>query len=57
MKPINIIRLITEHRGKQSKFKRHILRKGLLEHIVTTGKILGKKDRGRQPEKIQNSLA
>jgi ribosomal 50S subunit-associated protein YjgA (DUF615 family) len=49
--------LITELRRKQSKFIGHILRKGTLEHIVTTGKIMGKRDRGRQCEKILDSLA
>jgi hypothetical protein len=35
----------------------HVLRKRKLEDIMTTGKICGKRDRGRQPEKILDSLA
>jgi hypothetical protein len=27
-----------------------------MEHAVTTGKIVGKRDKGRQPEKILNGL-
>src|ERR1700729_2188618 len=38
-------RIIARIRKRQSKFIGHILRNGKLEHIVTTGKILGKRDR------------
>jgi hypothetical protein len=47
---------IKELRKKQSRFIGHILRKGKLENIVTTGKINGRKDRGRQREKMLDSL-
>jgi hypothetical protein len=47
---------IKELRNKQSRFIEHILRKGKLENIVTTGKIIGRKDRGRQREKMLDSL-
>jgi hypothetical protein len=47
---------IKELRKKQSGFIGHILRKGKLENIVTTGKINGRKDRGRQREKMLDSL-
>ena len=48
-------RLITDLRKRQSKFIGHVLRKRKIEHLVTTGKILGKRDRGRQCEKILDS--
>jgi hypothetical protein len=47
---------IKELRKKQSGFIGHILRKGKLENIVTTGKINSRKDRGRQREKMLDSL-
>ena len=40
--------IITELRKRQSKFIGHILRKGKLEYIVTTGKLKGRGDRGRR---------
>jgi len=43
-------------RRRQLKFTGHILRKGKLEHIATTGKMIGRRDRGRQREKILDSL-
>ena len=49
--------LINEIRKRQSHFFGHILRKGQIEHTVITGKISGKRDRGRQREKILDSLA
>jgi hypothetical protein len=45
-------RINVELKKKQSRFIRHILRKGKLVDIVTTGKIKGRKDRGRQREKM-----
>jgi hypothetical protein len=47
MKPKRKKQLITELIRKQSKFIRNIFRIGRLEHIVTSGKIKGKRDRGR----------
>jgi ribosomal 50S subunit-associated protein YjgA (DUF615 family) len=47
---------IKELRKKQSRFIGNILRKGKLENIVTTCKIMGRKDRGRQREKILDRL-
>jgi hypothetical protein len=41
---------------RQSKFICHILGKGGIEHAVTTVKIVGKKNRGRQREKIWDGL-
>lgn len=49
-------KIILDLRKSQSKFIGHILRKGKLEHIVTTGKIIGRRDRGRQREKILDGL-
>ena len=49
-------RLIINIRKRQSSFFGHVMRRGGLEHIVTTGKIEGRRDRGRQREKILDSL-
>ena len=49
--------LITEIRKRQTSFVGHVLRKGGLEHIITTGKINGTRDRGRQREKLLDGLA
>ena len=49
-------KIIMGLRKRQSKFIGHILRKGKLEHLVTTGKIIGRRDRGRQREKILDGL-
>ncbi|GFO36672.1 hypothetical protein PoB_006317700 [Plakobranchus ocellatus] len=35
----------------------HVMRRGKLEHLVTTGKFEGKRSRGRQREKIMDGLA
>ena len=35
-------------RTGQTRFKDHTVRKKKLEHLVTTGKIVGKRSRGRQ---------
>ena len=35
----------------------HVMRKGKLEHLLTTGKIKGKRNRGRQRIKIQDGIA
>ena len=48
--------LITNIRRRQAKFIGHIMRKGELEHTVTTGKLNGKRARGRQREKIMDNL-
>jgi hypothetical protein len=50
-------RMLLELRKKQSRFIPHIVKKGKLENIVTTGKIEVSKDRGRQREKMLDSLA
>ncbi|GFO36630.1 hypothetical protein PoB_006313500 [Plakobranchus ocellatus] len=35
----------------------HVMRRGKLEHLVTTGKFEGKRSRRRQREKIMDGLA
>ncbi|GFO15375.1 hypothetical protein PoB_004188000 [Plakobranchus ocellatus] len=35
-------------------FLGHVMRRGKLEHLVTTGKFEGKRSRGRQREKIMD---
>ena len=49
--------LITNIRRRQAKFIGHIMRKGELERTVTTGKLNGKRARGRQREKIMDNLS
>ncbi|GFO49528.1 C-type lectin fold protein [Plakobranchus ocellatus] len=39
------------------EFESHVMRRGKLEHLVTTGKFEGKRSRGRQREKIMDGLA
>ncbi|GFO28844.1 hypothetical protein PoB_005534900 [Plakobranchus ocellatus] len=41
----------------QATFLGHVMRRGKLEHLVTTGKFEGKRIRGRQREKIMDGLA
>ncbi|GFO13656.1 hypothetical protein PoB_004016100 [Plakobranchus ocellatus] len=42
---------------RQATFLGHVMRRGKLEHLVTTGKFEGKRSRGRQREKIMDGLA
>jgi hypothetical protein len=42
--------VIMDGKKEQSEFIRHVLRKGTVGHTVTTGKVVGKQDRGRQQE-------
>ena len=42
---------------RQAEFLGHVMRKGNLEHLLTTGKIEGKRSRGRQRIKIQDGIA
>ena len=48
--------IMSKFRRRQSGFFGHIMRRGRLEHMVTTGKIEGKRDRGRQREKMLDGL-
>ncbi|GFO00473.1 RNA-directed DNA polymerase from mobile element jockey [Plakobranchus ocellatus] len=49
--------LIRTIRKRQATFLDHVMRRGKLEHLVTTGKFEGKRSRGRQREKIMDGLA
>ncbi|GFO12183.1 hypothetical protein PoB_003868800 [Plakobranchus ocellatus] len=42
---------------KQATFLGYVMRRGKLEHLVTTGKFEGKRSKGRQREKIMDELA
>ena len=42
---------------RQAEFLGHVMRKGKLEHLLTTGKIEGKRSRGGQRIKIQDGVA
>ena len=43
---------------RQAEFLGHVMRKGQLEHFLTTGKIEGKRSRGRKRiKKIQDGIA
>ncbi|GFO32491.1 endonuclease-reverse transcriptase [Plakobranchus ocellatus] len=44
-------------RKRQAIFLGHVMRRGKLEYLVTTGKFEGKRSRGRQREKIMDGLA
>ena len=52
-----IILLISNVKRRQAEFLGHVMRKGKLEHLLTTGKIEGKRSRGRQRIKIQEGIA
>jgi hypothetical protein len=49
--------LIKDIRKRQSDFFGHIIRKEQIEHLVITGKISGRRNRGRLREKILDGLA
>ncbi|GFO35583.1 endonuclease-reverse transcriptase [Plakobranchus ocellatus] len=49
--------LVRAIRKRQATFLGHVMRRGKLEHLVTTGKFEGKRNRGRQREKIMDGLA
>ena len=42
---------------RQAECIGHVMRKGKLEHLLTTGKNEGKRSRGRQRIKIQDGIA
>ena len=48
--------LVNEIRKRQATFFGHVMRKSEMEHLVTTGKIDGKRSRGRQREKMLDSI-
>ncbi|GFN86363.1 eukaryotic translation initiation factor 3 subunit f [Plakobranchus ocellatus] len=49
--------LVRTIRKRQATFLGHVMRRGKLEHLVTTGKLGGKRSRRRQREKIMDGLA
>ncbi|GFN84639.1 craniofacial development protein 2-like protein [Plakobranchus ocellatus] len=49
--------LVRTIRKRQATFLGHVMRRGKLEHLVTTGKFERKRSRGRQREKIMDGLA
>ncbi|GFO22815.1 LINE-1 retrotransposable element orf2 protein [Plakobranchus ocellatus] len=49
----SLVRTISK---RQATFLGHVMRRGKLEHLVTTGKFEGKRSRGRQTEKIMDGL-
>ena len=48
---------VSNVKRRQAEFLGHVMRKGKLEHLLTTGKIEGKRSRGRQRIKIQDGIA
>ncbi|GFO35692.1 endonuclease-reverse transcriptase [Plakobranchus ocellatus] len=46
--------LVRTIRKRQATFRDHVMRRGKLEHLVTTGKFEGKRSRGRQREEIMD---
>ncbi|GFO34573.1 endonuclease-reverse transcriptase [Plakobranchus ocellatus] len=49
--------LVRTIRKRQATFLGHVIRRGKLEHLVTTGNLEGKRSRGGQREKITDGLA
>ncbi|GFO09420.1 eukaryotic translation initiation factor 3 subunit f [Plakobranchus ocellatus] len=49
--------LVRTIRKRQATFLGHVMRRGKLEHLVTTGKFEGKRSRKSQREKIMDGLA
>ncbi|GFO06357.1 endonuclease-reverse transcriptase [Plakobranchus ocellatus] len=49
--------LVRTIRKRQATFLGHVMRREKLEQLVTTGKLEGKRSRGRQREKITDGLA
>ena len=50
-------KLMNNIKRRQAEFPGHVMRNGKLEHLLTTGKIEGKRSRGRQRIKIQDGIA
>ncbi|GFO48849.1 hypothetical protein PoB_007535400 [Plakobranchus ocellatus] len=49
--------LVRTIRKRQATFLGHVMGREKLDHLVTTGKFEGKRNRGRQREKIMDGLA
>ena len=54
---ISTRKLMSNIKRRQAEFLGHVMRKGKVEHLLTTGKIEGKRSRGRQRIKIQDGIA
>ena len=50
-------KLMSNVKRRQAEFLGHVMRKGKLEHLLTTGKIEGKRSRGRQRIEMQDGIA
>ena len=50
-------KLMNNIKRRQAECLGHVMRKGKLEHLLTTGTIEGKRSRGRQRIKIQDGIA
>ena len=50
-------KLMSNIKRRPAEFLGHVMRKGKLEHLLTTGKIEGKRSRGHQRIKIQDSIS
>ena len=50
-------KLMNNIKRRQAELLGHVMRKGKLEHLLTTGKIDGKRSRGRQRIQIQDGIA
>ncbi|GFR73120.1 hypothetical protein ElyMa_003858500 [Elysia marginata] len=48
--------LIKTIRKRQATFLGHVMRREKLEHLITTGKLDGKRGRGKQREKMMDGL-
>jgi hypothetical protein len=49
-------KLFNKIKQRQCRFKDHVIRGEGVENLLTTGKIPGKRDRGRQREKILDGV-
>ena len=50
-------KLMSNIKRRQAECLGHVMRQGKLAHLLTTGKIEGKRSRGRQRIKIQDGIA
>ena len=50
-------KLMGNGKRRQAEFLGHVMRKGKLEHLLTTGKVEGKRSRGRQRIKKEDGIA
>ena len=50
-------KLMSNIKRREASFLDHVMRKGKLEHLLTTGNVEEKRSRGRQRIKIQDGIA